>query len=397
MKNLGVVFGVCVIGAGLVGAQPKPADKRAEPAAVVADAALAERIVSKTANVKEGDIVEISTGPQDLAFAEELAVAVRNRGAHPVITYRSESLIKKLATTPAKYDAQAPAAGLMLAKAVNVRIILPAVRDESLGALLTPERRAALGKASVPIGDLQRKRGIRIVELGNGMAPSPARTALTGLSEAQQTKMFWDGITADYASVEEKGKALKATLAAGTELRITLPNGTDLKMKVKARKVLVSDGTISDADVKAGGANVQVWLPAGEVYLVPVPGTAEGKLVDDRMIVDGKELTGVTAEIKAGKITTVTAKTGWDVVKGQYDAAGPGKNELSVVDFGINPSVKATPKFENYVAAGTVMLGTGSNTWAGGTNKEPFSLQFFLSGATVTLDGKPIVEAGTLK
>ena len=115
------------------------------------------------------------------------------------------------------------------------------------------------------------------------------------------------------------------------------------------------------------------------------------------MTVDGKELTGVTAELKAGKITTVTAKTGWDVVKGQYDAAGPGKNELSVVDFGINPSVKATPKFENYVAAGTVMIATGNNAWAGGTNKEPFSLQFFLSGATVTLDGKPIVDAGTLK
>lgn len=384
------------MGAGLVSAQPKPMEK---PAAA-ADYALAERIVTKTANIKEGDIVEISTGPQDLAFAEELAIAVRNKGAYAVITYASENIVRKtLASVPAKYDTQKPVVATAFAKLFTVRINLSAVRDQGLSAALPVERRALMAKtfAAAGLAQLQQKRNVRTVELGNGMAPSPARVALTGLSEAQQTKMFWDGVTADYAGIEEKGKTLKATLAAGSELRITMPNGTDLKMKVKARKVLVSDGVISDADVKAGGANLSVWLPAGEVFLTPVPGSAEGKLVDDRMTFDGKEITGVTAEIKAGKITSITAKTGWDGVKGLYDAAGPGKNEVDLVDIGINPAIKATPKFENYVAAGTVTVGTGNNVWAGGTNKEPFGFQFFLTGATVTLDGKPIVEAGVLK
>ncbi|MBA3456372.1 MAG: aminopeptidase [Deltaproteobacteria bacterium] len=154
---------------------------------------------------------------------------------------------------------------------------------------------------------------------------------------------------------------------------------------------------ISDADIKAGGANVNSWLPAGEVYLTPVPGTVEGKLVDDRMIFEDKEITGITADIKAGKITSISAKTGWDAVKAIYDAAGPGKNDVGLLDFGINPAIKAGPKNESFVAAGIVTLGTGNNTWAGGTNKEPFGFQFFLTGATVTLDGKPLVEAGVLK
>lgn len=395
MKNLGVVLGVCVLGAGLVSAQPKPV---AAPAG--ADSALAERIVTKTAAVKEGDLVEISTGPQDLAFAEELAVAVRAKGAFPVISYWSEAAAKKaMAAVPAKFDTQKPVLDTAFAKLFTVRISLQAIRDEGIWSTFPTERRAAMQKTWAAAGLLaaQQKRNVRNIDLGNGMAPSASRVALTGLSEAQQAKMFWDGIGADYAAVEEKGKALKATLAAGSELRITLPNGTDLKMKVKARKVLVSDGVISDADIKAGGANLAAWLPAGEVYLTPVPGSAEGKLVDDRMTFDGKEITGVTAEIKAGKITAITAKTGWDAVKGLYDAAGAGKNEVSMVDFGINPAIKATPKFENYVAAGTVTVGTGNNVWAGGTNKEPFGFQFFLSGATVTLDGKPLVEAGVLK
>ena len=397
LKNLTVVLGVCVLGGGLVSAQPKPADKKmAEPAVDLA--ALADRIVTKTANVKEGEIVQIHAGPQDIAFAEELAVAVRKKGAHPILTYWSESAAKKMiAAAPEKYDGQVPAGDIGLAKLINVLITIPPVRDPSIAGALPPARRAAQSKAGVVVGDISLKRSIRLVEVGNGMYPTPLRSKLTGQSEAELGKVFWDGVSADYAGIEDKAKSLKATLAAGSELRITLPNGTDLKMKVKARKVLTSDGVISDADIKAGGANVNAWLPAGEVYLTPVAGSAEGKIVDDRMVFEGKEVTGVTAEVKAGKITSITAKTGWDGVKGVYDAAGAGKNEIGLVDFGINPAVKAAPKNETYVAAGMVTIGTGGNVWAGGTNKEPFSLQFFLTGATVTLDGKPIVEAGTLK
>jgi aminopeptidase len=396
INKLGVVLGMCVMGAGLVSAQPKPTTEK--PAA--ADAALAERIVTKTANVKEGDIVEITTGPQDLAFAEELALAVRTKGAHPVITYTSENLARKvIAGIPAKFDTQKPVVATAFAKLFTVRISLTPVRDETIFTALPVERRTAQAKAfgSANLNQLQQKRNVRMIDIGNGMAPSAARVGLTGLSEPQQTKLFWDGVSADYAAIEEKGKALKATLATGSELRITLPNGTDLKMKVKARKVLVSDGTISDADAKAGGPNLNVWLPAGEVYLTPVPGTAEGKLVDDRLLVEGKEVIGLTADIKAGKITALSAKSGWDGAKALYDAAGPGKDEISFVDFGINPSIKATAKFETFVSAGIVTVGTGNNLWAGGANKEPFALAFFLTGATVTLDGKPIIEAGALK
>ncbi len=393
MNKLGVVLGMCFLGADLVSAQPKPA----APAAG-ADPALAERIVTKMAAVKEGDIVEISTGPQDLAMAEEIALAVRTKGAFAFITYTSEAHDKKLvATLPAKYDAKPNAAAMGLAKLVTVRISLPAIRDEGIWGALDPARRATIAKANQPVFETAQKRNVRTVALDNGMAPSPSRAKLNGQTEAEMSKVFWDGIAADYTGIEDKGKALKAALGGGSELRIQLPNGTDLKMKVKGRKTFVSDGVISADDIKAGKNSVLVWLPAGEVYLVPVPGTAEGKLVDDRMLFDGKELTGVTAEIKAGKITTITAKTGWDGIKAQYDAAGPGKNEISVFDLGINPSVKATAKAENFVAAGIVTINTGNNVWAGGTNKEPFGLSFFLTGATVTLDGKPLVENGVLK
>jgi hypothetical protein len=49
------------------------------------------------------------------------------------------------------------------------------------------------------------------------------------------------------------------------------------------------------------------------------------------------------------------------------------------------------------MGAGMVTIGIGGNAWAGGTNKEPFSLVHHLPGATVTLDGKALIENGKLK
>jgi aminopeptidase len=392
-----VVVGALMLGTGAAGAQPRPPGPPAPPK--IDHAALAERLVGTMANVKENEIVQIEGGAEQALLLEEIAIAVRKRGAHPVVMLAgSEPGTKKMiASVPEKYDTQVPTAALALAKLVNVIIIVDNAPDPATFAAVSPARRAARGKTFRPVQDIHERRNVRIVELGNGMTPAPWRARLLGLTDGELYKMFWDGVNADYASVEAKANAMKAMIGSGSELKVTHPNGTNITFKIKGRKVSASDGVISDADIKAKGANIRVWLPAGEVLVTPVPGTANGKIVDDRMTFDGKEVTGVTVDVKAGKITAINAKTGWDVVQGRYDAAGPGKTEVNVIDFGINPAVKQSGKFESWVGAGMVTITAGGNTWAGGTNKEPFTLELKLTGTTVTLDGKPIVEAGVLK
>jgi hypothetical protein len=44
-----------------------------------------------------------------------------------------------------------------------------------------------------------------------------------------------------------------------------------------------------------------------------------------------------------------------------------------------------------------VSLGTGNNLWAGGTNDSTGAVGGHLAGCTVKVDGKTIVENGTLK
>jgi len=395
-KLAGVAVGVAVCLSSVAFAQQA---KQPPPAATPDYAALAEKLVSTNVQIKEGQVVQIIGGATDSALVEELAVAVRKRGAHVFIQYTSESLAKKmLAGVPDKFDGQARKLDMALAKLVDVTIVVPQIRDESIFASLAPARAMAMGKADSVAEEARRKRNVKVLDLGNGLAPSAARAKELGISEAELKKLYWDGLSADYTAVEQKCTALKTALAAGKELKITHANGTNVTLQIKGKKVFSSDGVISEADAKAGGPNVQVWLPAGEVYLVPVPGKSEGKIVDDRSVPMGKEITGVTAEIKAGKITSLTAKSGWDghPAKGRYDAAGPTKNDLGLVDFGCNPAVK-NEKLESWIPAGMVTIGFGNNVWAGGTNKEPFGMTMQLPGATVLLDGKAIIENGALK
>ncbi|HWW76306.1 MAG TPA: aminopeptidase, partial [Pyrinomonadaceae bacterium] len=181
---------------------------------------------------------------------------------------------------------------------------------------------------------------------------------------------------------------------------ITDANGTDLKVKVQGRTYGVSDGIISAEDVKKGPSGLNVYLPAGEVYTTPVPGTAEGKVVLKKEYFNGQEINDLTLTFAAGKLTSIAGSgPGFEKMKASYDAAGEGKDLFAVVDFGINPNVKLPQgsQIATWVPAGTVTVGVGNNVWAGGDNKTPYGYFVSLPGTTVTLDGKPVVEAGQLK
>lgn len=78
---------------------------------------LAERLVTQSANVKEGEVVLISSGPENIELLEDIAVQVRKAGAFPLVTIGTDRMSKRLFDdVPAKYDSQTDAADLKLAE-----------------------------------------------------------------------------------------------------------------------------------------------------------------------------------------------------------------------------------------------------------------------------------------
>ena len=363
--------------------------------------ALANRMVTQVAGVKEGEIVFINGGVRDLELLENLATDVRKSGAYPLITLSSDRMFKKyFEEVPDKYDSQAPELDLKLATLPAVTIGVESNESDDIAAGIPPARMAAVGKASEPVADMYLKRNVRQVNIGNGLYPTAYRAKRFGMSQDDLAKTFWEAVNSDYSAVQTSGENIKTTLSAGKEVHITNTNGTDLKVKIEGRPFFVSDGIISAEDIKKGGPAVAVYLPAGGVFCAPVPGTAEGKVVQSQTYMNGKEVTNLTLTFVAGKLTEMTGSgPGFEDLKKEYDARGEGKELFAFVDFGINPNLHVWPasKLGNWVQSGMVTVGIGNNTWAGGDNKVSYGLTTFLPGSTVTLDGKTIVENGVLK
>jgi aminopeptidase len=367
---------------------PQPAEYRS----------IAEKVVAQSAGVQDGDLVWISGSDEDLPLLEEIAIEVRKRGGDPFVTVASQKLGRRMYDEiPAKYDSRAPELDIKLAGIIDVFITTEYGEGRTFKGV-PAERIAARQKASAPVAELARKRGVRSVALGNGLYPSAERAEQLGVSRDQLAGLMYGGVDADYDALQATGERVQRVLAGGKELRITHPNGTDLRVGISGRPVTVSDGIISPQDRKKGGAANSVWLPAGEVFLIPGPGTATGTFVSDEDYIQGERVEGLRLEFKAGKLTSMSAKSGLEPLQALFDAAGPGKDLVGVIDIGINSGVKPPQgkPVRVWSEAGTVTVVIGNNTWAGGNNQVNFAVSPYTTGGTVTVDGKVLVKDGEL-
>jgi aminopeptidase len=358
----------------------------------------AEKVVDQSANVQEGDLVLISGSDEDLPLLEDIAVEVRKRGADPLVTVASQRLGRRMYDeVPAKYDSKVPEMYHKLFGTIDVFIATEFVEGRTFKGVAA-ERLAARGKAAAPLTAVARKRGVRSVFLGNGLYPTAERAEQIGVSREQLATLMYAGVDADYERLQSTGEQVRKVLAGGRELRITNSNGTDFRVGIRGRPITISDGVISADDRKKGDPATSVWLPAGEVFLTPVPGTATGVIVTEEDYVQGQRVEGLRLEFSAGKLISMTAKSGLEPLQAMYDAAGAGRDVPGVIDIGINPGVKAPAgkALHLWSQAGSVTVGVGNNGWAGGNNQSEFMVTGHSTGSTVTVDGQVLVQEGKL-
>jgi leucyl aminopeptidase (aminopeptidase T) len=362
--------------------------------------ATAQRLVNECAAIQEGDVVWIHGNTNDIELLESVAVHVRKRGAFPLLSITTDDLTRRMyEEVPAKYDTQKPELGLKLAGMIDAVISVSAEENPALLADVPPERIAAHGKTSEQVYKVLQSRKVRQVNLGNNLYPTTALAKQFGISRDELATVFWNGVNIDYRKLQRAADTVQTYLASGNAVRITNKNGTDISMQIKRRPVHVNDGVISSDDIRSGGAACQVWLPAGEVYLAPIPGTATGTVVVDRHLFRGQEIRKLRMDFRDGKLTSMTAKSGLEPLRKFYDACGPGKEEFAAIDIGINPNVRIPPdsRMTGWMASGMITVGVGMNTWAGGENTSEFALFTHLPGSTLIVDGRTLVDEGVLK
>ncbi|MDR1955991.1 MAG: aminopeptidase [Treponema sp.] len=96
-------------------------------------------------------------------------------------------------------------------------------------------------------------------------------------SPATTIESFIRTVPIDYALLKRRCAGVKAALDAAVSIHITAPGGTDIRCSLRGRKARSDDGDFSEG---GSGGN----LPAGETFISPENGTAQGLIVFDGSI-----------------------------------------------------------------------------------------------------------------
>jgi leucyl aminopeptidase (aminopeptidase T) len=177
-------------------------------------------------------------------------------------------------------------------------------------------------------------------------------------------------------------------------VEVKTPNGTHVFFSKKKRKALSDTGILTR---KGSFGN----LPAGEVFLAPVEGSAYGRLVLEWA--PTRQLQSpIKLSIKNGYVVDITGKDEYAGYLRMKLSERRENGNIAELGIGTNKAAKRPDNIlESEKILGTIHIALGDNSSFGGNVKTPFHQDFVFFKPTVTLiykDGsrKDILKAGKL-
>jgi leucyl aminopeptidase (aminopeptidase T) len=193
------------------------------------------------------------------------------------------------------------------------------------------------------------------------------------------------GMTADFRLIHREAKRLAKRFKSARQMRLVNGAGTDLTLEVRGRQWFSEDTGICHR--RGEFTN----LPAGEIFVSPVEGTAHGTIVIDASF-KGVLTEPVTIEVREGHAVKITGAQ--DVVR-DLNKGGKEARNVAKIGFGLNPRAKIIGKeLEDSKVMGAVVLGLGDNLRFGGRRGAPVYLEAVATGITVALDNQVILKGG---
>jgi leucyl aminopeptidase (aminopeptidase T) len=197
-------------------------------------------------------------------------------------------------------------------------------------------------------------------------------------------------LNADYNEIAQRSIKLAEMVNQGKTARVTTPAGTDITMSIQGRECHADTGLVHHPGDFSN-------LPAGEAYVAPVEGTANGIIVVDGAMV-GKVKEPIRIAVKDGLATQITGgKSAAELEEILEPFGEPGRN---VAELGIGTNHKARivgSVLEDEKVMGTVHMALGDNKSMGGNVSVQSHLDGILLKPTLWIDDKKIMEDGTLK
>jgi aminopeptidase len=199
-------------------------------------------------------------------------------------------------------------------------------------------------------------------------------------------------MAADYQQIAADCRTLAALVTAAEQVVVRTPYGTDLRFSIAGRPGQIDDGNYS-------GSGPQPWgnLPAGEVYTVPLEGTAEGQIVvpagwypglnqDMRLRFEA----GLVVELAGGGREGDHFRRLLNL--GSGDSPSRARRNLAELGIGTNPNARRPDNvLEAEKIKGTVHLAIGDNLHMGGLVEADLHDDFVQPQPDLVLDGRTVI------
>ena len=197
-------------------------------------------------------------------------------------------------------------------------------------------------------------------------------------------------LNADYREIAQRSNKLAEIVNRGKIARVTTPAGTDITMNIEGRECHADTGLVHSPGEFSN-------LPAGEAYIAPMEGTANGIIMVDGSMV-GKVKQPIKIVVKDGFATDITGGSSAEELERMIEPFGqPGR---TVAELGIGTNHKARivgSVLEDEKVMGTVHMALGDNKSMGGNVSVQSHLDGILLKPTLWIDETKIMEGGELK
>ncbi|OGV60005.1 MAG: hypothetical protein A2283_10650 [Lentisphaerae bacterium RIFOXYA12_FULL_48_11] len=339
-------------------------------------------LVNYSINARRSDTIGVSAStlaePLVLAVYEELLKA----GAFPVLMMTPQGSTESFF----RYAKSHHLHTVFPFQLAYVRNMDATIRISSEGntrslSAVAPRKQTMLARTMKPVSDILRAKPWVITLFPTPAYAQDADMSLSDFEDFVYSAMFADesNSVAAWKSLKRRQDKLIAGIRGVDEVHI-VGKGTDLKLSVRNRKFINSDGHRN--------------MPSGEIFTSPVDGSAEGYIEYDYPVcTSGREIDGIRLVFRKGVVVEATASKNESFLR-EMLKADKGASRVGELGIGTNMRIQRFIKnilFDEKIG-GTIHLALGQSFGeAGGRNKSAIHwdmIKDLRRGGAIYIDGR---------
>jgi leucyl aminopeptidase (aminopeptidase T) len=356
---------------------------------------LADVAVNTCLRINSDDKVTIFFSPHTTELAEDLADECHKKGADVLLDAWTDRYYYSFMTRMSVESLRQPSIWCReLTRNATAAFWVGGIYDPAVFRKIPPEKMSANNEAEYHAHyPLAQEKKLKSLGIGLASVTKP-RAKAYGFNFRAWGRVMNGASTVDFDSLSKRGKELASVLQASSKIKITSPNGTNLRLSVRGRKPRVNDGMVDDQDLADGA--IDASIPAGSVYTSVIEDSANGKVIFDVPTAwAGRTIRKLAWTFENGRVVAFDGDQAAQHLKKNWDSSSGDKDRIAGLSIGLNPKAKYGFLINDLVQ-GSVAIGIGGNEDVGGMNKPGFYHSQVLSDATFEIDGRAIVKQGRL-